>query len=99
MQFHAGSEDSPTGVFINGAFIGQGTSGVLFDNNRGRIIAETGIGTGSYVSGNFVKKEINLYTTNETSEEVLLREEFYLDSGESYYETTDQLAKAKYHLR
>ena len=99
-QFCVDFSGSPSGVISNGSIIYQNTTGedkVLIDNNKGRILMSTGYGTGIEISGSFVQKEVNLYTTNETDEEIILRGEFYLESGQSYSESMDQLSKAKYY--
>lgn len=100
-QFCVDYSGVPNYVLSTGSLIYQDTSGtqkVLIDNNHGRILLGTGYGTGIELSGNFVQKEVNLYTTNETEEEIIMRGEFYLESGQSYSESMDQLAKAKYYF-
>lgn len=99
-QFCVDDTGSPSGIMSGGTMIYQNATGaekVLIDTNRGRILMNTGYGTGIEISGNFIQKEINLYTTNETDEEIIMRGEFYLESGQSYSESMDQLAKAKYY--
>lgn len=100
-QFCVDHTGAPSGVMSDSSIIYQDSTGlekVLIDTNRGRILMDTGYGTGIALSGNFIQKEINLYTTNETDEEIILRGEFYLESGQSYSESMDQLAKAKYYF-
>jgi len=99
-QFCVDSPLAPSGVLIDGSEFQQSTTGtkILIDNNKGRILLDKSLGTDISVSGAFVQKEVNLYTTNETEEEILLKQEFYIDSGETYSESSDQLASAKYYL-
>lgn len=100
-QFYADHDLSPSGVFITGVFHPQATSGtvVIIDHNEGRILLDQSFGTGITPSGQFVQKEINIYLTNETEEEILTRGEFYIATGQgSISENLNQIAKSKYKL-
>jgi len=100
-QFCADHEDAPNHIFSEGWIVFQNTTGqyrIIFDHDQGRVLLNKSFGTGIPLSGQFVEKEINLYTTNETEEEILMRNEFFVNSGQSYSDYMNQLAKAKYYL-
>lgn len=96
-QFCADYSGASTGIMLDGQIIYQKTTGekVLFDHSKGRILMDKSYGTGN-ISGSFVQKEINLYTTNETDEEIIARNEFYIESGSFYSDSVNEIAKAKY---
>lgn len=99
-QFYVGDLSSPTYVSGDGNIYYQNTSGsnkVIFDTNKGRILMQKSISNeNSLFSGSFLQKEINLYMTSETEEQIILRNEFFLNSGQSYSEYMSELSTAKY---
>jgi hypothetical protein len=100
-QFCADNLNAPNYIYLNSSQVYQNTTGsnkVIIDNNQGRILLDKSYGTGINISGNFIQKEINLYITNETEEEILLKNEFFVESGQSYSGYTNQIAKARYCL-
>ena len=90
-------EDINYVLTTSGARIYQG-NGVYIDNNKARVLLPKSYGTEIPLSGNFIQKEINIYTTNESEEEIIIRNEFFLQSGQSYSDSMNQLAKAKYYM-
>jgi hypothetical protein len=55
------------------------SSGIMFDYNNGRALIPTGYGSGLNVTGSYAFKEINIYTTNETQEEILTQDKYFLN--------------------
>ena len=61
----------PSGVYINGVYSGFNNSTLIFDHLNARIIA-SGISSSANVTGKFSPKEIGVYFTNDTEENVIL---------------------------
>lgn len=100
-QFCANHSSAPSSVYVNGVAVQQSTSGtgaMVIDHDQGRILLSSGYGTGSFVSGNFIEREINIYTPNERVEEVLINREFLVESGVSYLASKGEMADHKYTL-
>ena len=98
----------PSGVYINGVFTAQkdSTYELLIDHSEGRILTKS-ISTGgndlisAEVTGNFKRKELNTYITNETEEQLLLQNDFVLSdvAGEpTYLKQQAELGDKKYTL-
>jgi len=98
----------PSGVYIDSAFVEQGdpTYELLIDHNEGRILTKAAAMGGqdlisSEVTGKFKRKEINVYITNETEEQLLLQNDFILSDvvGEpTYLKQQSELGDRKYSL-
>jgi hypothetical protein len=98
----------PSGVFIDGAFVEQNDStyGLLIDHTEGRILTNSVENGGidliaAEITGNFKRKEINVYITNETEEQLLLQNDFVLSdvAGEpTYLKQQADLGDRKYTL-
>lgn len=98
----------PSGVYVNSSFVEQGDStyNLLIDHNEGRILTKS-ISTGGSdligqeVTGNFKRKEINVYITNETEEQLLLQNDFVLSDvadEPTYLKQQAELGDKKYTL-
>jgi hypothetical protein len=97
-------EGEPSGVYVNNSFVGQGdlTTGLLIDHNEGRILVNAGtIASDATISGHFKRKEVNVYITNETEEQLLIQNDFILsDSADepTYLKEQSELGDRKYTL-
>lgn len=99
-QFVAMGEDVPNYVTINGSQVTQnitGTTKLVIDYNKGRVLVSENVGTSATISGDFDKKEVNIYLTNETQEDFIVNSEFYV-SGQPYLEVVGQMGKRRYTL-
>ena len=87
-QLVANGSGVPSGVYISGGAFGSSytfvdqsgdsPTGLLIDFDKGRVIMKSGVGTGLAISGDFDRKTINCYITNETEEELLFNTDFVL---------------------
>lgn len=94
----------PSGVYIDGSFVAQGASpyNLMIDHMEGRILVDSSQDLiSNQVSGEFKRKEINVYITNETEEQLLLQNDFVLSDvvGEpTYLKQQAELGDKKYTL-
>ena len=98
----------PSGVFIDGTFVEQGdsTHNLLIDHNEGRILVKAISSGGNNlinktVTGDFKRKEINVYMTNETEEQLLIQNDFILSDvadEPTYLKQQAELGDRKYTL-
>ena len=107
-QFVANGTGVPSGVYISGgpfgtsySFVGQSgdsATGLLIDFDQGRVILKTGVGTGLAVSGNFDRKTVNSYITNESEEDLLFNTDFLLaqEDDETFLESITGLGSPNY---
>ena len=84
-QFVALGYNVPSGVYIDSTgaydFIDQNpnnVTGLMIDHDQGRVILNSTMGTGLSISGNFSRKTLNTYITNESEEELLVNTDFLL---------------------
>lgn len=88
-QFNFNGTGVPSGVYINGSIVYQNPSdatGMIIDFNQGRIIAKSGqISQAATISGNFDRMEINVYSTNEDEEAILVNKDFDIYGSEDSY--------------
>ena len=101
-QFAANHILAPSGCTVNGTGIYQNTLGpvpMLIDHEEGRILLSTQVPTTATISGNFVEREVNLYITNDSQEEIILNKDFY-ESGteQTFLESSDNEDKKRYSL-
>ena len=89
-----------TGVYIGGALVNQGTSGLLIDFNEARVLVDSGeVAAGTPITGSFDTKEVNVYITNDSEEELIMNNDFYVDDfGNTYLQNKDDLNGKKYTL-
>ncbi len=107
-QLVSNGVSEPSGVYINGSFVEQGDStyNLLIDHNEGRILTKSiAVGgsdlIGQEVTGHFKRKEINVYITNETEEQLLLQNDFVLSDvadEPTYLKQQAELGDKKYTL-
>jgi hypothetical protein len=98
----------PSGVYINNVFVEQGDAvhNLLIDHNEGRVLVKGKDSGGQdlidkHISGHFKRKEVNVYITNETEEQLLLQNDFILSdvAGEpTYLKQQAELGDRKYTL-
>lgn len=98
----------PSGVYVDGVFFDQGAAPyeLLIDHQEGRILTKSVSSGGpdlidSTISGNFKRKELNVYITNETEEELLIQNDFVLgdiDGEPTYLQQQAELGDKKYTL-
>lgn len=107
-QLVSNGVSEPSGVYIDGAFYGQGAPPyeLLIDHQEGRILTKSISAGGpdlieNTISGNFKRKELNVYITNETEEQLLIQNDFVLGdvAGEpTYLQQQSELGDKKYTL-
>jgi hypothetical protein len=61
----------PSGAYINGVYSGFNNSTLIFDHLNARVIA-SGVPSSAVITGKFSPKEIGVYFTNDTEENVIL---------------------------
>lgn len=97
-------EGEPSGVYINSSFVEQGDpiTGLMIDHNEGRVMVNAGsVADDAVVSGHFKRKEINVYITNETEEQLLIQNDFILSDvadEPTYLKQQSELGDRKYTL-
>jgi len=87
-QFVSNGLDVSDGVYIKGGNFGTSytyiqqqpntATGLMIDHDQGRVILNAEVGTDLEISGNFDRKTLNTYITNESEEELLLNTDFLL---------------------
>lgn len=98
-QLVANGTGVPSGVYVNGALVNQGTNNLMIDFNAGRVVMDSSQGTSLTVSGNFDRKDVNVYITNESEEQLLLNNDFILSSnGKTWLESKDELGTPNYTI-
>lgn len=65
----------PTGIFINGSFSGR-ANGVIMDFENGRVLLDSSVSNTATITGSFPVKDINVYFTNETEEDLIIEQKF-----------------------
>lgn len=99
-QFSCGHEAAKDFFYKDGNIIYQDVfseNKVLIDNNNSRILIDKQISEENFVySGNFIEKEINLYISDQTEEDIIINTNFIIESGQSYLEYVDQVSKKMY---
>jgi hypothetical protein len=99
-QFVANGADVPNYVSINGNTVSQNTTGttkLLIDYDKGRVLVSSNVGTSATITGGFAKKEINTYLINDTQDNLIINSEFVV-GGEPYLKTTNAMGEARYTL-
>ena len=96
-QLVANGTGVPSGVYVNGGLVNQGTNNLMIDFDQGRVLMDASEGTTLTVSGNFDRKNVNVYITNQSEEEIILNTDFVLASdGETWLQNADQLGQNNY---
>ena len=84
-QFVSNMVDVSSGVYIKQdaespyVFVEQQpntSTGLIIDNDQGRVILNSSMGSNLEISGDFSRKTLNTYITNESEEELLLNTRF-----------------------
>lgn len=89
-----------SGIFVGNSFVSGGQSNIYTDFNNGRIIVPYSSGKNLQITSTSTVKEINVYLTNDSPEQVLLESDFFAD-GElipKLSETTKKLDEKTYYL-
>lgn len=109
-QFVSNGNAVPSGVYVKGGQFGPNyifvqqqpdtQVGLMIDHDQGRVIFNSSVGTTLQVSGNFDRKTINTYITNESEEELLLNTDFLLaDQDDStFLQSINGLGSLNYTL-
>ena len=98
-QLVGNGDTVPTGVYVNGVFTPQGTNNLMIDFDQGRVLMDSSQGTTLNVSGDFDRKDVNVYITNQTEEELLINSDFILSSdGDSWLQDSDKLGQDNYTI-
>lgn len=109
-QFVANGSTVPDGVYIKGGNFGSSytyvqqqpntATGLMIDHDQGRVILNSAVGTNLEISGNFDRKTLNTYITNESEEELLLNTDFLLADQDdaTFLESIDGLGSLNYTL-
>lgn len=98
-QLVANGETVPSGVYVNGALVNQGTNNLMIDFDQGRVVMNADQGTSLTVSGNFDRKDVNVYITNDSEEQLLLNNDFVLASdGDTWLQDSNNLGTPNYTI-
>lgn len=107
-QFVANGTGVPSGVYISGGSFGSGynlvnqnpsdATGLMIDFDQGRVIMNSDVGTDLAISGNFDRKTVNCYITNESEEELLFNSDFLLadQNDETFLQSITGLSSLNY---
>ena len=107
-QLVANGADVPSGVYISGGAFGSSYSfvnqdgdnatGLMIDFEKGRVILNSGVGSELAISGDFDRKTINSYITNESDEDLLFNTDFIVAGvdDETFLQTVTGLGAANY---
>jgi len=91
------SQNAPSGVYINGVFTNQFTNNLMIDFNQGRVLLDAAQGTNLTISGKFDRKNVNVYITNDSEEQLLLNNDFVLASdGDTWMQDQSKLGSPNY---
>lgn len=109
-QLVANGTGVPSGVHVKGGSFGTSytfveqnptdPTGLMIDFDQGRVIMNSNVGTTLEVSGNFDRKTVNCYITNESEEELLFHSEFLLadQNDETFLQSITGLSSLNYTL-
>lgn len=109
-QFVSLGYNVPSGVYIKGGDFGEDyvfahqqpntSTGLMIDHDQGRVILNSSMGTGLSISGNFSRKTLNTYITNESEEELLLNTDFLLadQDDQTFLESITGFSSLNYTL-
>lgn len=109
-QFVSNGSSVPDGVYIKGGSFGSSytfvqqqpntATGLMIDHDQGRVILNSEVGTTLEISGNFDRKTLNTYITNESEEELLLNTDFLLadQDDETFLQSINGLGSLNYTL-
>lgn len=89
-------ENAPSGVYVNGSFKNQFTDNLLIDHNQGRVLLDSTLGTGLSISGNFDRKNVNVYITNDSEQDLLNRDFVLASDGETWLKKEGDLGQYNY---
>jgi hypothetical protein len=95
-----GCSGVPSGIYVETGFLNQGESGLLIDYNEGRaLFSGSAVAEGTSISGCFNTKEVNVYITNDSEEDLIMNNDFYVDDyGNTYLQNKSDLNGKKYSL-
>jgi hypothetical protein len=90
----------PSGVYVNGSFVANEQDKYIFDFDNGRFIG-SGLYSGSAITGSFTVKDMNVYYTNDTEENVVINVQEKINQSVSnihtdYYQPYEQKIPAIY---
>lgn len=109
-QFVSNGDDVPSGVYVKGGSFGSTytfveqqpntATGLMIDHDQGRVIFNSDVGTTLEVSGDFSRKTLNTYITNESEEELLLNTDFLLSDQDdsTFLQSINGLGSLNYTL-
>ena len=107
-QLVANGTGVPSGVYISGGAFGDSytlvnqsgdsDTGLLIDFDKGRVVLKSGVGSDLAISGNFDRKTVNCYITNESEEDLLFNTDFLLaaEDEETFLESITGLGTPNY---
>jgi hypothetical protein len=109
-QFVSNGTGVPSGVYVKGGTFGTGyvfieqqpntATGLMIDHDQGRVIFNSDVGTTLDVSGDFSRKTLNTYITNESEEELLLNTDFLIadEDDATFLQSINGLGSLNYTL-
>ena len=105
-QFVANGTGVPSGVYIKSGsdpYVevnqnGNDETGLLIDFDKGRVILKSEMGSDLTISGNFDRKTVNCYITNESEEDLLFNTDFLLaaEDDETFLQSVTGLGSPNY---
>ena len=98
-QLVANGTGVPSGVYVDSVWVDQGTNNLMIDFDQGRVLMDSTEGTALNVSGDFDRKDVNVYITNQSEEEIIVNTDFTLASdGDTWLQNADQLGQDNYTI-
>lgn len=67
--------DVPSGISIDGNFSGR-ANGVIIDFDNGRVLLDSSVPNTAVVTGAFAVKDVNVYYSNDTEEDLIIEQKF-----------------------
>ena len=89
----------PSGIYVNGSFVLQEEDKYIIDFDNGRFIA-SGLSQDAFITGSFTTKDMNIYYTNDTEENIVLNVQEKINESvankHEFYKPYDQKMPAIY---
>lgn len=71
----------PTGIYVDGQFVGRGETGLKIDFDNGRVLfSGAHVDANRHVTGAFAVKDINVYLADETEENLIVENKYDVNS-------------------
>tara|TARA_R110002020_G_scaffold449356_1_gene662466 strand:+ start:136 stop:1107 length:972 start_codon:yes stop_codon:yes gene_type:complete len=89
-------QNAPSGVYIDTVFTNQFTDNLLIDFDQGRVLLDATRGTDLTISGKFDRKNVNVYVTNDSEQDLLNRDFILASDGDTWLQQRGDLGEYNY---